>query len=185
VADQVKGILFADYVRMIRSNKAVDWSTELPAEDLPYLSGQIASDAWYPMATFERLGNAILRRVANNDLEGVRMWGYFSVDALIHANPMLLAQNDPIETLTRFRILRAGYFDFPALEIPELHEGHALVEIGYRMGQPAEEAASYQTMGFFERLVARAGGKSVSARFIAKAWAGDPVTRLEISWVSA
>src|SRR2546421_12744780 len=117
---------------MIRSHKTVDWSRALTPEDLPYLSEKIALDGWYPMAIFERLGNAILKHIANQDMEGVRMWGYFSVDTLIAANPMLLAQSDPIETRTPFRILRAGYFDFPALEIPMLHDEHALVELSYR-----------------------------------------------------
>ena len=34
---RVKGILFVDYVRMLRAHKGVDWSARLPAEDVPYL----------------------------------------------------------------------------------------------------------------------------------------------------
>ena len=43
----VRGVLFLDYVRMLRSQKAVDWSTHLPPEDLTYLSTKIEPDAWY------------------------------------------------------------------------------------------------------------------------------------------
>jgi hypothetical protein len=183
VSGQVKGILFADYVRMIRSHKTVDWSQVLSPEDRVYLSGQITPDAWYPMATFERLGNAILAHIANNDVQAVRMWGMFSVDALIFANPTLLAPGDPVETLRRFRILRAGYFDFDALEIPMLHDEEAHVIIRYNMGQPAEEAASFQTMGFFERLLERAGARDVDAQFRERSWAGDARTLLAITWL--
>ena len=178
----VKGVLFADYVRMLRGNKGVDWSKHLEAEDLPYLKTKIVAGDWYPMATFERMGNAILREVAGSDLEAVKLWGRFSVDMLRHETPHLVAEGDPVETLMRFRVLRSTFFDFDALEIPMLSEGQAEIVIRYHMGSLAEEAASYQTMGFFERLLEVGGAKTIYARFTQRAWVGDPRTLLEINW---
>lgn len=180
----VKGILFADYVRMIRSHKGVDWALQLPREDLFYLRTPIEPLEWYPMETFERLGDAILREVAANDLEAVRMWGRMTVDQLLVATPSLLAPGDPIETLMRFKVQRATYFDFQALEVPTLVEDHAHVVIHYFMGAIAEEAASFQTMGFFERLLEKAGASSISARLRERAWAGDARTLLELAWAA-
>jgi hypothetical protein len=179
----VKGVLFADYVRMIRSQKGVDWAAHLPPEDLAYLGARVRSDEWYPMATFERMGNAILRTIARSNLEAVRMWGRLSVDQLAAAQPALIAARDPVETLVRFRVLRASYFDFEALEIPMLVEDQAHVEIRYHMGKTAEEAASYQTMGFFERLLEAAGATAITSLFLERSWAGDARTRLELNWV--
>jgi hypothetical protein len=176
------GILFADYVRMIRAHKGVDWSKHLQPEDLVYLQSRVDRAGWYPMATFERLGNAILAEVAGGDLQAVRMWGRLSVDALRAANPALLAEGDPIETLMRFRVLRATYFDFEALDVIMLVDGHAQIGIAYHMGNPAEEAASLQTMGFFERLLELAGAEDVYARFTTRSWSGDERTLLELSW---
>ena len=34
---QVRGVLFVDYVRMLRSQKKVDWAQHLAATDLAYL----------------------------------------------------------------------------------------------------------------------------------------------------
>jgi hypothetical protein len=178
----VKGILFADYVRMIRSHKGVDWSAELTPEDLPFLSMRIEHASWYSMATFERFGNAILRHVAGGDLAAVRMWGRFSVDVLRHANPMLLAPGDPVETLRRFHVLRSTYFDFDTLSVAELLDEQASIVIDYRMGATAEEAASFQTMGFFERLLELAGARDIGARFTERAWAGEPRTLLDLVW---
>jgi hypothetical protein len=178
----VKGILFADYVRMIRSHKSVDWSTRLPREDMFYLRTKVEPDEWYPMETFERYGNAILQEVASGDLEAVRMWGRMSVDQLTAMTPALVAEGDPVETMMRFRVQRATYFDFEALEIPTLTVDHAHVVIHYFMGDIAEEAASHQTMGFFERLLERAGAKEISARFLERSWAGDGRTLLALSW---
>lgn len=178
----VKGILFADYVRMVRSHKHVDWAGRLPREDLFYLRTQIEPNDWYPMETFERLGNAILHEIASGDVEAVRMWGRLSVDQLTAATPTLLAAGDPVETMMRFRVQRATYFDFEALEIPTLVDDHAHVVIHYFMGPMAEEAASNQTMGFFERLLERAGATSISARFTERSWMGDPRTLLALAW---
>jgi hypothetical protein len=167
---------------MIRSHKGVDWSRHLTPEDLDYLSAMIDPADWYPMATFERLGNAILREIARGDLEAVRMWGRYSVDQLRAALPSLIADRDPVETLRRFRVLRSTFFDFEALQLPTLTESHAQVIIGYGMGHQAEEAASFQTMGFFERLLEMAGGTDIDARFSERCWADDDRTLLALDW---
>lgn len=179
---QVKGILFVDYVRMLRGHKGVDWATRLPADDLTYLSAHIEPDGWYPMDTFERLGNQILHFVAKDDLQAVRMWGRFSVDVLRARYPMLLAHGDPIETVNRFRVLRATFFDFEALEVPMLHDDEAEIVVRYHMGMPAEEAAAMQTLGFFERLLELAGAHDVDGRFGERSWVGDSRTLLVLRW---
>lgn len=180
----VRGVLFADYVRMIRSHKPTDWTRHLEPEDLVHLreDARIDPAAWYPIETFERLGNAILVEIARNDMEAVRAWGRYSVRALSASRPELVAAGDPVETLMRFRVLRATYFDFAALDVPMLSDGQAQVEIRYHMGQPAEEAASFQTMGFLEGLLEMAGAADVAARFLSRSWAGDPRTVVDLVW---
>jgi hypothetical protein len=181
---QVRGVLFVDYVRMLRAQKSVDWSPYLTPEDRTLLATQIDEAAWYPMATFERMGNAILGTVARGRLVPVEMWGRYSAAQLHAKHPMLLAPNDPVETLNRFRVLRETFFDFPALEVLQLHDGSAEIVMGYHMGMPAEEAASHQTMGFFEGLLELAKAKQIRGTFRERSWAGDPRTRLELTWTA-
>jgi hypothetical protein len=178
----VKGILFADYVRMIRARKSGDWKRHLRPEDLQYLEVRIEPESWYPMATFERFGNAILMEIASNNLEAVRMWGRISVEPLRQQHAALIAEHDPVETLSRFRVLRSTFFDFDTLDVPLLTEEEAEIVICFHMGMPAEEAASYQTMGFFERLLELSGAESVWASLEQRSWAGDPKTVLDLAW---
>jgi hypothetical protein len=178
----VRGVLFVDYVRMLRSQKHVDWSTQLPAEDLAYLHQQIVPDAWYPMTAFERMGNAILSTVTRGELFPVQLWGRYSAAQLRAANPTLLAAGDPPETLARFRVLRQTFFDFDALDVPLLHADEAHIVVRYHMGMPAEEAAAFQTLGFFEGLLEIAGAKDLRGELYDRAWAGDPRTMLLIRW---
>ena len=174
--------MFAEYVRMIRSNKQYDWSAQLADEDLRFLQARVDPAGWYPMETFERFGNAILRFIALDDLQAVRMWGRFSVDEQRAAHPELVVVGDPVETLQRFRVLRSTFFDFPAVEIVMLLDHQAHIVISYHMGARAEEAASFQTMGFFERQLELAGAVQVDAKLIQRSWAGDARTLLEVSW---
>jgi hypothetical protein len=178
----VRGVLFADYVRMIRRHKAVDWQPHLRPEDVRWLAGRIEADDWYPMESFERIGNAILREVAGGDLGAVRAWGRRSVDRLRAVTPSLVAAGDPVDTLMRFRVLRSTYFDFEALEVPVLYEGHAEVIVHYHMGPTAEEAASHHALGFFERLLEVAGAEGLRAELEERCWAGDPRTVLSLGW---
>jgi hypothetical protein len=178
----VSGVLFSDYVRMIRATKDVDWSTKLEPVDLSFVLQRVTKDRWYPMASFERLGEVILHEVAKGDLNLVRVWGRFSADPLHDENPELVAPSDPVDTLMRFRVLRSTYFDFEALRILTLTPDHAHIVIHYHMGPVAEEAACYQTMGFFERLVELAGADGVDSRFVERSWGGDARTVLELRW---
>lgn len=178
----VKGVLFADYVRMIRGQKTIDWKRHLKVDDLEFLALRIEPDAWYPMESFERMGNAILTEIAKGDVEAVRMWGRVLVDQLRATTKGLVCDGDPLETLMRFRVLRATFFDFDALVVRTASADHASIVIHYYMGAMAEEAACFQTMGFFERLLAVAGGQGIDARFKERSWAGDAQTLLELHW---
>jgi hypothetical protein len=178
----VRGILFLDYVRMLKAQKTVTWSDHLPADDARFLSMKIDPNAWYPMATFERMGNEILRTVARGELFPVQLWGRYSAAKLHEAHPMLLEPKDPIETLNRFRVMRETFFDFESLSVSMLLDDEAHIVIRYYMGMPAEEAACFQTMGFFEGLLELAGAKDIEAQFRERSWANALRTLLVIRW---
>jgi eukaryotic-like serine/threonine-protein kinase len=177
----VKGTLFVDYVRMLRARKDVDWSRHLRPEDLAYLHERIAPTAWYPMETFERMGLAILAEITS-DMQLARAWGRAQIDGLSRTHGNLVAPGDPCDTLMRFRVLRRGFFDFSALDIPSLHDGEAIVLVDYGMSARAEEAASWQTLGFFERLLEVSGARNVLAQFSSTSWTGDLVTTIQLHW---
>ena len=178
---KVKGTLFVDYVRMLRARKDVDWSRHLAPEDLAYLLQRIVPEAWYPMQSFERMGLAILAEITS-DMQIVRAWGRAQIDWLRSIHPNLVAHGDPCDTLMRFQVLRRSFFDFSALDISELHDGGAAVNVQYSMSPGAEEAASWQTLGFFERLLEVAGARNVHATFTSSSWNGDLLTTIVLRW---
>jgi hypothetical protein len=178
----VKGTLFVDYVRMLRGRSDIDWSRRLKPVDLGYLVQRIDRAAWYPMETFERMGLAILADIAQGDFDTVRSFGRASIDWLSQTHEDLVAPGDPRDTMMRFQVLRQSFFDYRALEIGSISDGEASIVVAYGMGPRAEEAASWQTLGFFERLLELAGATHVNAWFASQAWTGDLVTTLELRW---
>lgn len=182
MARQVKGHLFADYVRIIRANKEIDWSEVLEPEVLSWTTQQIALEKWYPMEVFEKLGLAILDKVANSDLALVHRWGRQTIDELKAVHPDLLVENDPRETFMRFQILRQTLFDFPAVKVTTIRDGKAILEIQYGMSGEAEEAAAHQSLGFLERLLEVSGARESAAEILEGTWEGFPSTTIAVSW---
>jgi hypothetical protein len=78
--------------------------------------------------------------------------------------------------------MRETFFDFESLTVTMLLDDEAHIAIRYYMGEPAEEAACHQTMGFFEGLLELAGARDVSASFRERSWANALRTVLVIRW---
>lgn len=178
-------MLFLDYVRMLRSSLTRGQRHLQPA-DTAFLQGRIDRDAWYPMDSFERLGLAILDEIVGHERDAIRLWGRGQVSTIIHFVPDLLAPGEPRDSVMRFGNFMGSLFDFPAITVDAVSDEDAAIVIDYGMSAPAEEAAAYQTMGFFEALVQEAGGAGLRAEFASASWLapGRP-TVLTLEWTRA
>src|SRR5262245_9873230 len=122
---------------MIRGRKDVDFGKYLDAEDLAMLRGRIDPWAWYPMETFERMGLASRNGIGLGQLPGVRMWGRSQVQSSRREFPDLVVDGKPEETMMRFRVLATSFFDYAAIEVPQIDDESAIVSIQYGMGPVA------------------------------------------------
>ncbi len=167
---------------MIRARKDVDWPNVLESRDRWILERRIDPAEWYPMRSFERIGIAILDHIAMGSVEAVRFWGRSSIDQLLRFHPELVAKKEPPETIRRFEVLRASFFNYPCVYIPDLFDFRARVAVNYQMSERAEEAAAFQTIGFFERLIELSGAKDLEFEFKQKAWEGAEESLIDLSW---
>ena len=181
----VKGVLFADYVRMLRAHRGRTLQEFLHPSDFAYLEQEIGPRAWYPMEVFERLGLAIFQAIAEGDLGLVRDWGRASVARVVGNNESVIVPRDPRESLMRFFVLRRSLFDYEALSMLQLCDESASIGVEYGMSPLAERAAAVQTMGFFEGLIGLAGARDVNAEFLESSWRGDRQTVIGFRWQSA
>ena len=127
----------------------------------PATGEAIGDTEWYPFDTFERMGVAIINEIADGDMEAVRLWGKSSINDLLGLHKDLVSGGDPAETLMRFQVLRKTFFDFSAIDLLAVSENDARFRIAFDMCALAEEAATYQALGFFETLLEAAGANPV------------------------
>jgi len=179
---KVRGTIFVDYVRMIKSRKEIDWSEHLLPDDMVYLHRKIRNDEWYPFSTFERMGLAIINTIARGDFDAVRKWGQFLTRKLVEIHESLLRKNDPMETIMRFQILRGSFFDFDPIHIQNISPFYVKFEMNFGMSEIAEKAATYQLLGYLEILLDLAGAKDVKYEFSKMKWENSPYTILEMFW---
>ena len=181
----VKGLLFADYVRMLRAHRGRTWHEFLEPEDVTYLHQEIDVDAWYPWRRSSASGSPSSRpsrkgtRASSATGAAPRSpasWGPTSTSS---------SPGDPRESLMRFFVLRRSLFDFEALSMLQLCDSSASIGVEYGMQPLAERAAAVQTMGFFEGLIALADGGDVHGEFLESSWRGDRQTIIGFTWQPA
>jgi len=179
---KVKGVFFVDYIRMIRSRKDVNWHDYLLPTDLRFIHQKVLDGEWYPFETFERMGLGILKEIANDDMEVVKLWGRISLEEICRQHENIVCAQDPVESLIRFQVMRQGFFNFDPVNIITLFKNYARVEIKYGMSDRAEEAATMQAIGYLERLLELSGANNVLHNFLSKSWEGRKSTVLELNW---
>lgn len=182
---RVRGVLFLDYVRMVKRQRATESERLLP-EDRELIEQRIEPGSWYSMEAFERLGLAILDCFGGDATEPIRMFGRFQINGILAQFPELLVPKHPRDTLMRFRVLMTSFFDFPALDVLSIDDTSAEVTIRYNMCAAAERAAAWQTLGFFEALLSLSGAMHNHCEFVARSWdTPGRLTRLRLRWVDA
>lgn len=178
----VKGILYVDYVRTLRRHVA-DWQRVLPPDVAAVVSARAEIDQWYPMATFERLGLAILEHVVRGEIDAVRLWGRETLKVVLPHFPELIAPGDPRESLMRFQNFFLALFDFETVGLQDLNDEEADFSVRWGMSPRAEEAATFQAIGFFEELVTAAGGRNVRTKLHSRSWMPkEPPTTFSLHW---
>jgi CheY-like chemotaxis protein len=174
--------LYVDYVRMLRRQLHA-WREVLAPGDAELVAARVDVDAWFPMAQFERLGLAILEHVVRGEHDAIRLWGRQQVQAILAFLPILKTDNDPRESVMRFQNFLTSLFDFEAVTLDSVDDEEAVVRVRYGMCPKAEEAATWQTVGFFEELVSSSGGREAAGHLRSRAWLpGEPPTAFSVSW---
>lgn len=174
-------MLYVDYVRMLR--RVPDWQRALPAEVVAAVGARVDIERWYPMSQFEQLGLTILDHVVQGDVDAIRRWGRASVQSVLPHFPGLVAEGEPRESLMRFQNFFLALFDYPSVRVEDLNDEEGLFIIEWGMSPRAEEAATWQAIGFFEGLVTAAGGHGVETKLFERSWlSGGPHTAFALSW---
>ena len=178
----VKGAFLGHYIQTIKNRKDIDWSKHLSPEDLVFLQKRIVDNEWYPLDIFERIGTVIFKEIAHEDPAIVRLWARIRANELAKIYENMICVGDPYESLIRFMVVRQNFFNFSPINVTVFFKNYAKLEIAFELNPLAEKGASYQTLGYFERLLELSGAVNVKHNFLRKRWEGDKSTVLEFSW---
>jgi CheY-like chemotaxis protein len=160
------------------------WRDLIAPEDRALLDTRVDPEQWYPMETSERLGLLILQHVVNGETDAIRLWGRTQVQTIIGFFPQLSTRDEPMDAVVQLQNVLASLFDFPAVTVERLEAERAVLCVAYGMSPPAEEAVSWQTVGFFEELLTASGAREVSGTLSSRSWADSDTTRISLSWLS-
>jgi CheY-like chemotaxis protein len=159
----VRGVLFIDYVKMLRSIDAHE-SPLLKSEDLGFLTERLDPMAWYPMESFERFGVLLLEQLVGTETDSIRLWGRSQIARMVRRFPQLKEGKGPRAAFEQMQQLMGELFGFECVVVESFTDAEAKVRVSYGMSERAEEAAVWQTMGFFEELLTTNGAHSALGR---------------------
>lgn len=179
----VKGLLFVEYIRMMKRMKGVDWTPYLEPRDQRFFQEMIIPSMWYPLESYQRCGAAVFEQVAKKNLDASRLWGRASLDSLhqVYKN-LLIEEGNPLRSVEKFSKIYRRFFDFQGFALTVLDGHHLEIKVSPEFGELAVAAYSHQMLGFFERLLELARAPEGRALFVRKRWEGDPETVIDVRW---
>lgn len=173
----VRGPWITDYVKMIRAflseskeetrkakqeefNSLLRKSEQLVPEDWEIIWGKIFPSARYNYDSFQRIGNAVFKIIAKEQLVLVRAFGRNFISGLLELAPNLLVKGDPLFSLEKLCNWHEHYFkevDSRAI-IKEKGKNSAVLELKLTSADnrfpDASKAFAHQLGGSLEQLVA-------------------------------
>jgi uncharacterized protein (TIGR02265 family) len=178
---KVKGTVLVDFVKTIRGDKTGVYDSYLTPADKEIISSRILPSAWYPFDTFKNCFQAVVRVLADNDMEKVRQWGrLYGENIITSVYKGMIKDGQPMEMLEKYRTYIQSFFDFGEFDLERLADNHAVIIMtGFGEDFPSQY---YMMAGWIERSLELSGAKDIKSEFVAKTWEGAPDTRLDIKW---
>lgn len=128
----VKGTIFSEYIRMIKMAPDLEWSRYLTEEDLALANEVILASSWYPLETYKRLGVAVFKLMAKQDLKAAWLWGRASLDEQIRTYKNIVQPNDPLGSIRKFSGYLGRFANFDLMDVEEPGVGLALITFKMR-----------------------------------------------------
>ena len=178
----VKGTLCADYVKIIKKSKDVDWDKYLEPEDKILLEETILPSQWYSMQTFMRMGLAVFKEIVGSNLETVHGGGRVFMNELVKTYKNLVVVGDPLRSMEKFKIMRSRFFDFECMEVKVIDNNTAELHLNLGFGKEGDKAYTHHMVGAFERLLEMCESKEIQTKIIQKSWEGSSKSVVELKW---
>jgi len=113
---KVKGTVIVDLVRIIRSQKDIDWSKYLEPEDFEIVKSLIVPGKWYPGDSFWRISWAVTKEIGKVQIDNIFFFGRLTAKSFVRVYKQLLVEGDPSASLENSVRFRQAFYDFEGTE---------------------------------------------------------------------
>ena len=184
MSDQkVKGTMMVEQVRLIRSNKQLNWNKYLVPEDWKVINSTILPSAWYPLDTYRRCGKAVFQLLAHGNTEIVRLRGRVRGKELFETTyKHVVFEPNTMNALSSFVNIYGQLFNVSPLGFKKITDKHATISHDYDHSDPGNLPFCYQLMGHLDTLIEMTGGKNHKIEMTKKLWEGANATIFDIQW---
>jgi len=172
---KVKGTVIVDLVKIIRSEKNIDWSKYLKPEDFEIVKGLIVASKWYPGDSFWRISFAVTKEIAKLQLDVTFGFGRLSARSFLKVYKSMLARGNPTVSLENCVKLWHSFYDFEGAE-------YRNAEVEKRSGWIKFTVYDYPDMiipemrvpyyhglaGYFQEIGELASGKTIENKILDK-----------------
>ncbi len=179
---KVKGTIFSEYVRMIKANKHLEWDRYLGEDEWKLVNEMILPSNWYPVESYKRMGLAVFKLLAKDDINVAWTWGRLSLEGLTKVYKNLVVANDPFESMKKFAMIQRNLASFDLIRLEKVDQNTLHIELQVFFGEEADKAYAYQMGGMLERTAELSAPSKAEVNFIKKSWEGDNNTVFEMKW---
>jgi hypothetical protein len=180
----VKGSIVSDMVKVVNALKDLPWDQHLKKEDFEIINSMVLPTGWYPLDFYQRVGNAVYKLVANEDIKAASIFGETAMKEL-YEGPYrpFLDKGDPHVAIAKFLELRRGLFNFSNMVSNKTGEKSIHVLIS-ELGDYTEGMEPFQILigVHFEKLIEYNGGQNVKMKTEHKLVDGDSKFDFDLEW---
>jgi hypothetical protein len=183
--EKVKGVIFLDFVKTIRTSKDDRILSYLTEKDREVISGMIFPSGWYQLDTFLHCLTAVYEVLGEKKPENARMWGRVfggKIFTGIYKDIIFSNDNDIMVALKGFALTSKTFFTDSGLEMIYADGKKAGFRVTRVPQLPAITIFFHVLAGSLEVYIEMAGGKNPRVSFTEKVVNGKKEVVYETLW---
>jgi len=183
--EKVKGTIFVDFVKTIRSSKDDRILSYLTEKDREVISGMIFPSGWYQLDTFLRCLTAVYEVVGDKKPGNARMWGRVFGSRIfsgIYQDTKFGNEGDVLVALKGFALTSKTFFTDSGLEMVSSEGKKAVFRVTRVTEIPAITIFFHVLAGSLEVYIEMSGGQNPRVSFAEKVVDGKKEVVYETLW---
>ena len=178
---KVKGSVFINLVKAIKSNKSGVYDKYLTIQDREVLNQKILPSFWYPYETYKHCITAIFEVIAKKNPNVAKEWGRSESRSLMTTVYSAFISNDPIDFINAYEMIHKNFYDFGKIEVIEEGKNQVIFKLTDLDVQCVP--IFYMIEGWLDCGLELCGAQEIKSEFLAKSWEGYPETTIRFTWL--